>query len=360
MKLKTMAGAGAMIAAGVLSACGPAEKESNEPVRPVITHTVKPPAARQRSFSGTARNAQETPLSARVSGELVGLPIAVGDAVKKGAVIARIDPTEFELQLKQARAQLAQAEAQYAQAKAENDRMRQLYETRSVSKSDLDTAAASFKSARASRESAAKTVEQAEVQLSYCTVKAPFDGVIAAVPVEKHVNVSPGQTIATLAASDDMEMLLGVPENVIGDIEPGQPATVTFDAMAGRTYRAVVKEAGVLLDASSTYPVRLTLRDRDERIRSGMVGEARFMLDAEGDGPVIHVPPASVMSGPSGEQQVWVFDEEKGVVNRRPVAVGVLTSDGIEIKAGLDPGEIIVTRGVHKLMDGMRVRLMEE
>ncbi|NQU76605.1 MAG: efflux RND transporter periplasmic adaptor subunit, partial [Planctomycetes bacterium] len=212
-----------------MNSCGRKQAEEKEIIRPVFTMEVSEPSVRQRTFSGTAKSSIETPLAFRVGGKILEIPAKAGLRVEAGALIARLDPRDYDLQVQQSRAQLAQAEAQLKQSKAEYARVRRQYEANILSKSALDSQQAAYMSALASRNASQKGLEMALQQLQYCTLCAPLDGVIASVPVEAHQAVAAGQTVVTLTAGDKMEIQLGLPEALIGSVSVGVPAWVTFD-----------------------------------------------------------------------------------------------------------------------------------
>jgi len=332
-----------------------------EVIRPVVTMAApQPGSGRKRTFSGTAKAAVETPLSFRVGGEICELSAKLGTRVEANDLIARLDPRDHVLQVEQNKADLAKAEAQLEQAKAEYGRVRQLYEARHVSKSSLDSQMASYKSAVAQREAAAKGLELAKQQLDYCTLRAPVSGAVASVAAEAHQTVSAGRTVATITSGDGIEMEVGMPEALISQVRVGDSTTVTFDALPGARFPARVSEVGIELGASSTYVVKLVLLEKSPRIRLGMVGEATFSFKAAPGSEAIVVPQVAVVPTPDGERYVWTYQADSQTVARRIVKVGALTSDGLQILAGLKPGEIFVTRGVHRLTQGMKVRLLDE
>ena len=329
-----------------------------EVIRPVVTMTVQAPGAgRERAFSGAAKASLYTPLSFRVAGTIAELPAKVGLKVRTGDLIARLDVKDYELQSKQSQAQFEQADAQLAQAKANYERVRQLYEAKNVSKSELDSVEAGFKSGTAQKESAAKALELARQQLSYCILKAPVDGSLAEVPVEMHQTVAAGQAIALLSSGDELEVEVGIPEAIIGRIKVGDMANVKFEAIPDRVFKAAVSQVGIQMSASTTYLVKLRLQEKDSRIRIGMVAETTFSFGA-GENAAILVPAVAVSPTPDGKRFVWVFKPEASAVTKRMVKIGDLTSGGLEILDGLAPGEIIVTRGVNRMSEGMKVKLL--
>lgn len=326
-------------------------------VRPVVVVKVQEPAGGlARSFSGVAKAAIETRLAFRVGGTIVELPAKIGRRVKKGDLIARLDPTDYRLRVEQLVAELARVETTLKRAASEYERVRGLYEVGSATASDLDRARAGYDGARAAREFTRRQLDLARKQLDYTVLRAPMAGAISAVPVEVHQVVAAGQTVAVLAAEGGLEVEIGVPENLIGLFRPGQEGRVSFDALPGETFAAVVSEVGVATGASSTYPVRLRLRTSDRRIRPGMVCEADFDFPRPAGRRVVMVPPEAVVGASEGRRYVWVFDPKDRRVHRRQVRVGRLTSEGLSITAGLKPGEQVVVRGVHRLQEGLEVR----
>jgi RND family efflux transporter MFP subunit len=354
------AGLAAAAAAAALAGCGrQTPPPAPPPIRPVIAMTVEAPAARVRAFTGTARAGIETPLSFRVAGQIVDLPAKLGRHVASNEVIAVLDARDYDRQFKQNQHQVAQADSQLKQAQAEYDRAMQQYEAKAASKSQLDSASAAYHSARASAEAAREAMELARQQVEYCTLRAPQDGVLTSVSVEQHQTVSAGQPVATLAAGGDMEIHVNLPETLIPKVARGDEVSVAFEALPGVRFPARVAELGASADASGTYPVRIRLLATDPRIRSGMVGEAVFTFDAGPDAGRIVVPPVAVLADPAGRHSVWVIQPDTHTVARRPVVIGDLTPDGLQILDGLQPGERLVIRGVHQLQEGLAVKLLE-
>jgi len=347
--------AGALVVPG----CTREATEGEPVVRPVRTMVVEDAGgSRKRPFSGVARAAVETILSFRVGGKIVDLPVKIGTAVQAGDLIARLDTTDYQLQVKQLEAQFAQAEAQFKQARAEYERVRLLYESENASKSDLDNGRAAYESASAQRDAITKSLELAQQQLGYCTLTAPIDGAIASKPVEVHQTVQAGAPIATLSSGDEMEMEIGIPEALIMNVQVGDEAEVSFEALPGQVFEAEISEVGVE-PSGSTYPVKLVMKEGDERIRAGMTGEALLSFRSAFE-HVFYVPPVAVVGAPGGARYLWVFDETRGTVRKQDVEVGSLTSDGLEILSGLEAGDRIVIRGVNRVEPGMKVRLMDE
>jgi RND family efflux transporter MFP subunit len=324
--------------------------------------------ARIRTFAGVARAGVESNLSFRVAGTVDRLAVSVGQQVRRGQTLARMDPIDYELKVQEALAGLAQATAASRNAEADYERVRGLYENNNASRRELDGARAGSESSRAQVEAAQKRLEQARQQVSYSTLRAPVDGTVAAVNVEVNENVNAGQKVFLLTAGSETEVEVALPEAVISGVELGQRVEVSFDALPGRVFDAEVTEAGVAaVGTATTFPVTARLTESDRDIRSGMAAEVSFRFSTAGRSGRILVSPVAVGEDRDG-RFVFVLESKKGagdgetstaVVRRRAVTVGELTGDGLEIQSGLEDGELVVTAGVRRLSNGERVKALE-
>ena len=205
----------------------PEEPEVIRPVRYVVVEGHD--SATRRTFSGVAKSGQESRLSFQVSGQVLEVPISVGDKVKKGETIARMDPADFALQLQNAQASAAQSRAQERNAKATYERTRALYENQNASRQDLDADRTSYESGRAGLEAANQQIRLRQRQLGYTHLRAPEPGVIATVDIEVNEYVQAGELVATLLAGDQIEVSIPVPASVIRSIEQGAEAKARFN-----------------------------------------------------------------------------------------------------------------------------------
>lgn len=334
--------------------------EKKPVIRPVVTHEVQDfVAGRVRTFPGTAKAALKTYLSFRVGGEVTQVNVNVGDYVKAGKELARLDASDYQMRTQQQEAELARVEAALVEAKASYDRIHQLYEKKIVTKAEMDATKAKYDSTVAQKDSVAEALKLSRKQLTYTRLYAPITGDISEVLIEAHQVVKAGQAIAAITNRGPLEMDISVPARLISRIKKGAKATVKFDALPDNTYQAVVKEVSTVASETSTFPVNLRLMKTDNKVKPGMVGEAKFMLKATiGDFRVI-IPVEAVVGGPGKKNFVWVVAPEAKTVSKQMVTIGNLTSEGLQIKAGIEPGTLIVTRGVNRMEEGMQVRLLE-
>ncbi len=346
--------------AALLMACGSEPPEAAPVLRPVRVHRVEAGGlSMERGLAGVVRAGVESRLSFRVSGTVERLAVQVGDRVARGRVLAELDPTDYELKVQEAEASRAQAQANLRRAEADYDRVRALYENNNASKAELDAARAAAESAEAQVEASRKRLAQARRQLGYTVLSAPTEGAVASVDVEVNENVKAGDKICLLVSGRQPEVEVSVPEVMIGRVEKGQSVTVNLDALPERTFPAEITEVGVAVTgAASIYPVTARLLEADAAIRSGMAAEVRFRFEDEDPDGRIVVPVVAVGEDRQGHH-VYVVESEgegQGRVRRRPVVIG-RHGVGIEILEGLEVGDLVVTAGVRRLSDGMRVKL---
>lgn len=360
MRMRVL-GAVAVVAALLMSSCGgDKQTEAVKVVRPVRVDTVTMTGGKRvRTFSGTARAGVESKLSFRIPGTLETVKVNLGDRVKKGDVIAQLDPKDYELQVQEAEAGLTQAIAQARNARANYERVRGLYENNNISVTELDAARTQRESADAQVDSIRKRLELARLQSTYTILYAPISGSIAQLMAEENENVGAGTPIAVLNAGTHPEVTFAVPEQLITFVAVGDEAKVHFDAI-GKELSAVVTEVGVATtQLATTYPVVLRLRGNDENIRPGMAADVTMVLgDAKNQARLL-VKPIAVVED-QNDRFVYVAKPGNGelaVVERRVVQTGDLTEDGLEIVSGLSEGEMLITAGMRFLKEGMEVRI---
>lgn len=347
----------------LLPACEREEPQQEPIIRPVRTYQVfSAGGTRVRTFSGAAQAGLESRLSFRVPGTVQGLNVKVGEHVRAGAVIAELDPTDYRLQEEETEASLERARADLRNAEAKYARVRALYENRNASRDDLDAARAGAESARAQVDSIRKRLELARSQLRYTSLKAAMDGAIAEVRVEVNENVQAGQTVVLLTSGARPEVEVAVPEILIARVEEGSKVSVTFDAIPGRTFSAVVTEVGVVTGMSTTYPVTVRLEKDEPGVRPGMAAEVAFRFESQDDRERYLLPPVAVGEDLEGRYVFVVEPDESGfgTTHRRSVTVGELREEGIEILEGVSDGDLVVVAGISKITDGQKVRLLPE
>lgn len=352
---------GALLMLVGLASCGKEPVVPEERLRPVKYVVVHAGAAalRDRVFTGTAKAGQESRLSFAVSGTVKQLPVAVGDTLQAGQLIAALDPATYEVEVQRAQASLAQADAERRSTESEYQRVRQLYANNNASQNDLDAALSRTESAKANRQAMAQSLNLARLNHDYTRLTADSDCSVASLDVEMNENVSAGSQVAVVNCGDRWEVEIAVPESLIAAFLPTMAGTVRFDAIPDQEFTSSVSEVGIA-GGGSTYSVTLTLNEHHSAFRSGLAAEVTFAFagTTNSDG-VFFLPPASVGQDENGAfVYVLTSTDEPGVAitERRSVVVGALSESGLEISEGLLDGDRVVTAGITAAREGLRVR----
>ncbi|GAB3486315.1 efflux RND transporter periplasmic adaptor subunit [Marinomonas epiphytica] len=351
---------GAVLATSlVIVGCSPVEADTEaaqQLVRPVKLLTIEPTnAINVRRFPAELMASEEVDLAFRVGGQVIKLDAVSGKKVTKGDLLATLDPTDFQLQL-----ELAQANQKLAQAQF--NRIQTMLRQKVTTQAEFD-------SAKATLEQANNSVQSAQNQLKYTKVYAPFDGVIASVDIENYQYVSATQTLMHIQNINQLEVDFQVPESLVVSIRSAVTdyhPSVVVDVAPDEVLTGKYKEHKTIPDPNTkAYDATLTLiRDHKgpHTLLPGMTANVDIDLSQLlGETKHITVPTEAVLlhentdSGES-ESSVWVFNQETGYVTPRKVTLGELQGSSIEIVAGLEVGDQVVTAGVHTLTEDMKVR----
>jgi RND family efflux transporter MFP subunit len=349
-----------------LAGCDEEQVPEKTVVRPVRAMKVSDTAAFQRrTFSGQAKATKELDLGFNVSGPLVEFPANVGDEVKKGDLLARIDPAPFNAEVKRAQATLNGAAATRKNAQLQRDRDKTLFDKGHVAKARLDQTEAKLSETIADVGAADAVLGRARLDLQYTYLRAPFTGIVVQTYVENFESVQIKQPAIRLVDASRIEMVVDIPESLISIVPRAKDLVVAFDAFPDLEVPAQIKEIGTeASETTRTYPVTLIMEQpTGVRVLPGMAGKAysKSPIAAAESGAGLEIPVSAVLTGAEAEKTyVWVIDESTLSVQKRAVTPGPLTDRGIKITAGLQPGEWIATAGVHSLKDGQKVRILEQ
>ena len=356
------------LALSIVSGCQE-EVSKKEAIRSVRAIQVSDPSDfAKRWFPGQAKATQEVDLSFRVAGPLVTFPVNVGDKVNKGEEVARIDPRDFEVDLRNAQGQLDKAKAVLQKAETDYERLARIKkrDAGAVSQALIDRSLQQVESSKAEIRSLKASVDAARDRLGYSYLKAPFDGIVAATYVENHEDVKAKQPIVRLIDHSEIEMIVNIPENLISHADyletAGKVLKVRFDSFPDREIEAQIKEIGKEASKTTrTYPVTLVMdQPEDIKILPGMAGNAASSVPPAGmqDQSQVVIPETAVFSPDENNTYVWVIDDKVKKVSKREVKTGKLLDSGIEVLEGIQPGEWIATAGVHYLKEGQQVRIL--
>jgi RND family efflux transporter MFP subunit len=330
------------------------KKEVKEvpPSRPLKMITVGQAVSGQvRKYPGKVAAIDRVTLAFQVDGPLIELPIRKGQEVKKGDLLARIDPRDFQNRRDSAKAEREQTSTQL-------ERIKKAAVTGAVSQTELTNAQAAFDRADANFEIAQKALEDTKML-------APFDAVIGNIFVDNFQNVLAKEEIVTVQKIENVVVEVNVPEERIlrAKEKRGQYRFVAvFDSLPGREFETTLYEYATEADPlTQTYLVRFSMpAPKDVTILPGMTGTIlEYPKETDQQAGVFLIPVDAVPVEGSGQYYVWKAqpkDSDLYTVHQQKVEVGAMEGDNIRILSGLSQGDKIAASGVHMLQEGQEVR----
>ncbi|HMA71469.1 MAG TPA: efflux RND transporter periplasmic adaptor subunit [Xanthobacteraceae bacterium] len=343
-----------MALAPALAACNDAATSATAPpARPVQVQRVTfAPADESREFAGVVRARYETDLGFRVAGKIVARLVNVGDRVRAGDVVARLDPRDLQLQVESADAELTAATSNLAQAAADELRYQNLRTRGYAAVADYERKKAAKDEAEGRMERAQRALDLAHNQLAYTDLKADADGVITATLAEAGQVVAIGQAVARLAHRGEMEAVVALPETRLSEARQSD-ASVRLWSDPNRRFSARLRELSPQADAATrTYAARFTIENPDDTVALGMT--ATVVLSRPADTMIAKVPLAAILNRGTGPTVFRVDD--RGMLERRTVTVSSFNEVAALITSGIEDGDEIVTLGVQMLEAGQKVR----
>jgi RND family efflux transporter MFP subunit len=324
--------------------------------RPVRTITVEHEADGETvSLTGHIRAKHQVVAAFRLDGRMIERPVNVGDVVKAGQIVARLDPHNQQNSLRSAQADLASAEALLKQARLAFGRQQKLLADGWTTRAKFDEAEQALVTAQAQVDSTQAHLRIAQDQLSYTDLVADAPGAVTAVGTEPGEVVRAGQMVVQLAREGGRDAVFDVPEELIrtGPRDPLVEIALTDDPQVKATGR--VREVSPQADsATRTFQVKVGIIDPPEAMRLGSTVTGSIKFSAP---PGLEVP-ASVLTQTNGRPAVWVVDPQSLTVSLRNVEVLRYDPVTVIVSQGLETGEIVVTAGVQTLRPGQKVALL--
>lgn len=326
--------------------------ETAPPPRPALVMIASDAATNESMILvGEIKSRYESNQGFRINGKIIERKVELGQQVKKGQLLARIDPNDTQLNLLASNADVKSAEASLALANVELERQQKLIEKKFISQSALDVKEAEVKTATARLQQAKAQAAASNNQNIYTDLKADRDGIITQIQAEPGQVVTAGERVAQIADTSNLEVLVAVPESRIKNVKMNDPVTVKLWASSQKSYQGHVREiAPMASDATRAFDVRIALPETDAALKMGMTAGVQFL--AENNAAI--VVPNSALTQIDGKSSVWVIDSQ-GVANPRTVTAGEFTENGVRISTGLNQGEMVAIAGVHTLIKGQKV-----
>ncbi|MED7666019.1 efflux RND transporter periplasmic adaptor subunit [Pseudomonas moraviensis subsp. stanleyae] len=348
---------GLLCMALLLGACSEKEKPP-EPVRPVLSVTVK--ALNEESlgrFAGSIQARYESNTGFRVGGRIARRNVDVGAEVQKGTLLATLDPSDQQNQLRSAQGDLARIQAQLINAQANARRQQALFDRGVGAQAQLDVANTDLKTTQASLDQARAAVSQSKDQLSYTELRSDHKAVVTAWNAEAGQVVTAGQQVVTLAQPDIKEAVIDLPDTLVDQL----PSDVVFSVAAqldpSINTTAIIREIEPQAQsATRTRRARLTLSDTPDGFR---LGTAISVTLSSAIKPRIELP-LTALQEVDGKTRIWVIDTQNKTVNPREVSVVSRGDHSVVLAGGVQNGERVVSAGVHSLKPGQSVKLDED
>jgi RND family efflux transporter MFP subunit len=278
------------------------------------------------------------------SGVLNQLNVKSGQNVSKGQVLARIDDSGMS-------AQVAQAQAKLALDKTTFDRQKNLWDQKIGSEIQYLQTQTAYQSQQ-------KMVKQMQAQLAKTVIRAPFSGTIDEVIIERGQVVSPGDALFRIVNLGNMYVSANVPENYLGVLKLGATVEVYLNAI-GKTYKGKVRQVGTFINPNNrTFSIEIALPNPDNLLRPNQVAVLKIEDYTKKD--ALLIPENIIIENANKEKVVYVITNQKEPkVAQRIIQIGYTSGAMVEVKSGLQLGEIIVTDGAKSLSDGANVEIIK-
>jgi RND family efflux transporter MFP subunit len=285
-----------------------------------------------------------------------------GDYVQKGTVLATVRQQDYLDKVQQAKAQLDRSQADLQKAKLSFDRVSALYATQSATKPDYDSAQAQLASTTASVSGAQAQLSEANVALGYCQLRAPFSGWVVSRNIDLGTLVGPATNGFTLADTESVKAVFGVPDISISRIHLGQHLAITTDAFP-QAFDGRVSAISPAADPKSrVFSVEVTIPNSHDRLKSGMIASLS-LNGTQLKQTLLAIPLSAVIRNPSLANGFAVMIAEGGgdspTARLRAVELGDIYGNMIAAKGGLNSGEAVITTGVNLIKSGDKVRVIQ-
>jgi RND family efflux transporter MFP subunit len=346
----------ALAALALLPACRRAEEPPPPEIRPVRVISVEQRAAGDTvSLTGTVQAQTEVNLSFRVDGRMVERNVNVGDTVRPGQLIARLDPSNEQSALAGAQAQLNAARAQLVEQRNNYNRQKDLLAQRFISQAAFDQVAANLASADSAVKSAQSQVDLAQNRLSYTRLNADAGGAVTKVGAEPGEVVPAGRMVVQIARAGGRDAVFNVPAQIKDSAPKNPEITVALTTDPKVSAKGRVREVSPRADpVTGTFQVRIGLIDPPAGLRLGSTVVGRMRVDTAS---AIEVP-GSALVRQGAQTAVWIVDPKTQTVSLRQIDVKSHDAGRVVVAGGLDSGDVVVTAGVQALHPGQKVRLL--
>ena len=336
----------------IITSCGQKKREETTLVRPVKTATVRSQSVILKDFSGMVEAVEYVKLAFRVSGQIINLPVVEGQRVRKGQLIAAIDPRDISLQY-------AADKAAYETAAAQVERNKRLLGRQAISVQEYEISVANYQKAKSAYELSSNNMRDTKLT-------APFDGSIEKRLVENYQRVNSGEGIVQLVNTQKLRIKFTVPDDYLYLLRAKDVTfKVVFDTYPDTVFNAKLEEYLDISTAGTGIPVTITIEDPAFNrslydVKPGFTCKIKLASDVAPflEEKLVNIP-LSAIFGESENQKTYVWVVKDNKVSKREVTVYSPTGEANAlISTGVQPGETIVIAGVHQLVEGQTVKVI--
>jgi membrane fusion protein, multidrug efflux system len=346
---------GLAIAAVLAAGCGAKAHEKAEDVRPVRSMVVGQTVGSVGAvYPGEVRARHESKLGFRAGGRVAQRLVEVGQYVKAGQVLMRLDPEQEVLRNTSAAASVDSARSRVEQDRVDLARTEQLFARKFASQAELDNARLALAQSEAQLTSAQAQKDIASNQRGYTELRADRAGVVTAINAETGQVVNAGQPVVVVAADGEREVVVSIAESRVSELRDAKRMTVQLWAHPGKTYLARLRELSPDTDeVTRTYAARISILEPGPEVRLGMTASVHTP-DVEG-ARALRLPLTAIHQS-DGQPRVWVVDARTSRVAPTPVRLGAAERDTVLVSEGLAEGDVVVTAGANLLQKGQKVK----
>lgn len=340
--MKLAAYTGIFLSALIWISCS-GKKDENQAIRAVPVKVVKVSESsymNSRNYVGTVEAVSSSLLSFEVMGNVSKVFVTEGENVQKGKLLATLDKGTLQNSYNASLASLKEAQDAY-------NRMKSLYDNGSLPEMKWVEVQSKLQQAVSMEQISRKSLKDAGL-------RAPFSGVISSKSIEPGMNVMPGIEVMQLADISTVNIKIAVPEKEISHVNKGQQAEVRVGALGDKLFTGVVSEKGIAANPlAHTYEVKIKLNNTSHELMPGMVCKVGVHSRETEAGIVL--PNHTVQLQPDGKKFVWVV--KGNAASQRMVSTGELTTQGVVITAGLQPGDEVIVSGNQKVSEGTKIAI---
>lgn len=348
-----MMGLSLLLCAGILSGCGGGETddvtgEVNQDTPVNAVQATQGKIIENTTVKGSLEAKENINVVPKATGRVSEVLVNVGDSVKKGQVMVRLESSEIQAQLRQAQASLSTAKTAYNNAKVNLSRVESLYAEGAVSLQQLEDARLNVQSCNP--QSAQANVDLLQIQYDNTIIKSPIDGQVASCSAVVG-EMAGSSVIAVVVNMDSVVLKTEVTEQRINDVQKGQDVAVYVESVSSEPFTGSITSVAPAANVTTkTYPIEITINNKDRLLKGGMFAEAK--VSTKQNDNAILVPTEAIVET-NGVSSVFVVTDN--IAHEVQVETGLNDGTYVEIVSGVNAGDTVVTLGQHKLQDNVPV-----